>query len=184
VGDEGNVEALYVWSTQHYLNSAFGSVSVLELSQTLTDNPDHPAIGRLFYQFRAFNKLVAVSLGWRLGQSDILHEMVAIPNGKIDGMGKVTRPGVLFPVSGLDDPALTRQLTQQMDLSFLYDKARLAKWTCEVGFERLQGRAVFENGNLTRRDEVGLRYELPKALDPIPHIKGFMRHGPKEPFLP
>ncbi|OGM04217.1 hypothetical protein A3E15_00790 [Candidatus Woesebacteria bacterium RIFCSPHIGHO2_12_FULL_42_9] len=71
-----------------------------------------------------------------------------------------------------------------MDLSFSYDKGRLAKWTCEVGFERLQGRAVFENGNLTRRDEVGLGYELPKALDPIPHIKGFMRHGPKEPFLP
>ena len=43
---------------------------------------------------------------------------------------------------------------------------------------------MFENGNLTRRDEVGLGYELPKALDPIPHIKGFMRHGPKEPFLP
>ena len=71
-----------------------------------------------------------------------------------------------------------------MELSFSYDKGRLVRWDCEVGFEHLPACAVFENGNLIHRDEVGPGCELPKAFDPTPHIKSFMRHRPKEPVLP
>lgn len=184
VGDKERIEASYIWSARQNLDSLFGQVSVLELNQVIAEKPGHPLIGRFFYQTRNFNNLVAVSFGWRIEESEVLYELIAVSGRKIDKIGKVTRPGVLFPTQVADNATLTRQLSQQLEIRFSYKNDQLVGWDGEVGVEHLPERVVFKDGNIVRRDAVGQDYELPKTLDPIPHIKNFMRHRSKEPLFP
>lgn len=197
LADEGT---LYLWNVRHELESFFGPVSVLQLEQ-VNSNPNHPLMGRFYYKTRNFEQLVAVSFGWRLQESDVVYEMVEFHDGKITKLGKTTRPGVLFPTPEVvDNEFLMRQFTQQLELEFSYDNGGIQEYTGRLGFAQDQNsKVIYTNGQV--RFPLGLmfslnlqtqtahytlgrrRFNLPRELDPIPHLNNFARHKSKQPLL-
>lgn len=171
----------------HIRHKEFGTINNLQLTRTVED-PNHPLVAQLFYT-EDFKRLLAISFKWP-GGSRVLSEYLSFPHGTIEEMVKVTKPQVLFPV-----PEAFLEATdymQQLEFYFYYksreDLKDLRGWLGGIGFARKDlGGVMFHNGILRGRvgDVYGNKsggfyylhqnqqYELPKTLNPLPHIGDF-----------
>lgn len=191
----------FILRVQKSVQSDFGFVDILEFNRQMK-NSRHPLMVRFFYESGEFDKLVAVSFGWRLSESEVVYEFVSISGSKINKVAKVTRPGILFPAPDVkDSEQLSRQLTQQLELEFSHKADRLEKWTGKLSFDREPSSWVkYENGKF-RASAHGItfatnmptelpvyefqtqRYYLPKEIDPVPHIQNIFRVNNPQPLI-
>lgn len=181
----------------HIQHKEFGTINLLQLTRTV-EKPNHPLVAQLFYT-EDFKKLLAISFKWPR-ESHVLSEYLSFPHGTVEEMVKVTNPQVLF--SAPEAFLGSTDYMQRLELYFYYksrkDLKDLRGWLGGIGFagKEFEG-VIFHNGVL--RGKVGTvlgnrsqgfyylyqgqPYELPKTLNPLPHIRDFGSHRLVKPLI-